>query len=465
MSYAQKLYWASPYWLKVALAWFHTSRLTAQRYGEVHEQIFREIKQRNSWTAEQWCNYQNEILRRMVRHACEHVPYYRNLLQNEGIDPEDIRSIKDIGKLPILDKQTVRNSPESFVDERKNIDHLIKGHTSGTTGTPLLLHRTVQEASTATAFFDARCHEVVGMSRVKNRSVSIGGHLVASHDRKKPPFWIYNPRWNQLYMSSYHLSQNYLGYYVEKLRSFLPEYIEGYPSSVYAIAQYIEENRLEPIPCKACFTTAETLYGYHREAIERAFCCATYNQYGCGEMAVFAAECPQGAMHISPDYCVVEVVDDNDIPLPDGQQGHLICTSLVNWSQPFIRYRVGDIGMVGTSTCACGSSMPILESIEGRSESVLVTRDRRKIGRLDPVFKGVRGVCEAQIIQNDYDRFVIRVVPAREFCEEYAKVMAGNLADRVGQSDIRVEIVDAIGRTSNGKFQAVINNMQCDESG
>jgi len=66
-------------------------------------------------------------------------------------------------------------------------------------------------------------------------------------------------------------------------------------------------------------------------------------------------------------------------------------------------------------------------------------------------------------VQNDYDCFVIRVVPAREFCDEYANVMIQNLRDRVGQSDIRIELVHAIDRTSSGKFKAIVNNMRRDE--
>lgn len=463
MSFKQKIYWASPYWMKVAMTWLHASKLTRQRYGAVYRNTVRKIQQRDSWTADQWRAYQNETLRELILHAYQNVPYYRETFRNNDLKPEMIRSIEDIPKIPILDKQTVRNNPESFVDERQDISRLIKGHTSGTTGTPLVLYRRKQEASTATAFFDVRCHEVVGMTRIRNRSASIGVHLVVSYDRTKPPFWVYNPRWNQLYMSSYHLAEKYLGSYVEKLRKFRPDYIEGYPSTIYAIARHIVDNGLDPVQCKACFTTAETLFDYHRKAIQKAFGCRTYNQYGCGEMVVFAAECAQGSMHISPDYCILEVVDDNNQPLPAGQTGHLICTSLVNWTQPFIRYRVGDIGAIGTSTCACGSAMPVLESIEGRSDGVLITRDGRKIGRLDPVFKGVQGVFEAQIVQNDYDCFVIRVVPAREFCDEYANVMIQNLRDRIGESDIRIELVPTIARTSSGKFKAIVNNMQPDE--
>jgi phenylacetate-CoA ligase len=391
--------------------------------------------------------------------AAKHVPYYRKKFSESGIDIEKIKSIEQLGLLPILEKQGVRASSESFVDERLERNKLLSGHTSGTTGTPLIVYRDVWQNSGAFAFLDARFHSVAGMRRRFNRSVSVGGHLVTAPQRSSPPFWVHNRRWNQLYMSSYQLSPRYLGYYVDELRRFKGEYIEGYPSSIYAIAQYIVDNKLEPVPFKACFTSAETLFDYHRAAIKKAFCCRTYNQYGCAEMALFAAECERGSMHLSPEIGIVEVVDEKDRPVEAGQNGHVICTSLINRVQPFIRYRIGDIGSLKPGKCLCGSPLPMFDNIEGRIDAVLITRDGRRVGRLDPVFKGVNGIFEAQIVQDDYDKFRIRIVPGREYTEKDGQTAVVNLADRIGHADIRIEIVKEIERTAAGKFRAVVCNL------
>ena len=260
-------------------------------------------------------------------------------------------------------------------------------------------------------------------------------------------------------MSSYHLSPHNLPSYVNKLCSFGADYIEGYPSSVYSIAQYIVAHALEPIPFKACFTTAETLFDYQREMIAKTFGCKTFNQYGCGEAVVFAAECESGSMHLSPEVGIVEVVDNNDNPVPMGQSGQLICTSLVNRIQPFIRYRVGDVGALQAQPCDCGSPLPVLKEIKGRIDDVLLTRDGRRIGRLDPVFKGTRGILEAQIVQDSYEKFRIRIVPSRDYTENDAREIQKNLLARIGQGQVTVELVEQIERTSNGKFRAVVQNM------
>lgn len=458
-SMLQKAYWKAPYCLKNYMASWNSRKLERLRYGPDYQRVLAEIFERDKWSAEQMAEYQRERLCSLILHAAEHVPYYRRLFAETGVDPRSIQGLADLSRVPTLTKQTARAVPEELLDERLDRSRLDPAFTSGTSGTPMRLYRDEALYATLVAFFDGRCRELAGMRRIRNRSASIGGHLVAEPGRTRPPFWVVNRRWNQLYMSSYHLSPRNLPHYVQALRDFQPEYIEGYPSSVYSVAQFILENHLPPVPIKACVTTAETLFDHQRQAIREAFGCRTYNQYGCGEFAVFAAECEQGTMHLSPEVGITEIVDENRQPVPPGQVGRLVCTSLQNFVQPWIRYEVGDTGVMQGGQCPCGRPLPILSSLEGRVDAVLVTRDGRHIGRLDPVFKGANGIREAQIIQDDYDKFRVRLVVARDYTEQHGKNIVANLAQRVGQADIKVEIVEAIERTRAGKFVAVVCNV------
>ena len=458
-SLAQKLYWASPYFVKCWLAVRHAKQSGRSRFGAEYEQILLQIAEHDQWTPQQFIDHQNEALRRIIALAAEHVPYYRQSFAEAGVDPTSVQTAEELSTLPILEKQQARESCDAMVDERLDRSRLLVGHTSGTTGTPLTLYRNAWQDGAAFAYAEARCHDVAGVRRRRNRSVSLGGHLVAAPDRAKPPFWVYNRHWDQLYMSSYHLSPANLPHYVKALREFRPEYIEGYPSSVYAIAQFIVESGGEPIPMTAAFTTAENLFDHQRDAIQSAFGCRTYSQYGCGERVVFASECEEGSMHLSPEVGIVEVVDSDGRPAPAGEQGDLVCTSLINDIQPFIRYRLGDVGSLATTSCPCGRPLPVLSRVEGRIDTVLITRDGRRIGRLDPVFKGTHGVAEAQIVQDDLDLFRIRIVPGPNYSDADGRVLVENLSHRTGPADIRIELVDAIERTANGKFLAVVSNL------
>jgi len=452
----QGIYWAAPYAVKCRLASWQARRLERWRYGEAYERLCREIAQRDTWTAEQFTACQRQRLAEVLRIAAARVPYYRRTFAEHGIDPAGVGGPGDLPALPILEKSPARSDPLQLVDEALDRRELMVAHTSGTTGTPLDLYRDVELESTMFAYLDARWHSAAGVSRRHNASVSLGGHLVAAPGRTRPPFWVHNRRWRQLYMSSYHLAPEYLGHYVAEMRRFAADYIEGYPSSLYAVARYLLDTGAEPVRFRAAFVTAETLFDYQREAIGRAFDCRVYSQYGCGEQVVFAAECEAGSLHLSPEIGIVEVVDDDDRPLPAGQTGKLICTSLVNRVQPFIRYRLGDLGSLAEAPCPCGSPLPVLSGLEGRIDAVLITRDGRRIGRLDPVFKAARGIREAQIVQDDYGKFRIRIVPAEGYTDADGKAVAANLAQRTGPAEVRVETVERIERTAAGKFRAVV---------
>ncbi|MHC4160103.1 MAG: phenylacetate--CoA ligase family protein, partial [Planctomycetota bacterium] len=294
-SLQQELYWNAPYFIKEWMASLNARKLDRQRYGPEYYQILDQIAEHDNWTTDLFSEYQRCQLQSLIQHVVVKVPYYRELFSELHIDPKSISGPEDLQRLPILEKQTVRSNAKSILDETLAKRQLMILHTSGTTGTPLDIYRDVRLYAAAFAYLDARWHKIAGMSRRINRSVSIGGHLVTGPNQIKPPFWVYNRRWKQLYMSSYHLCPQYLGHYMDELRKFKADYIEGYPSSVYAIARHIVDNNLGPVPFKACFTTAETLFDHQREAIKEAFCCRTYDQYGCGEMVVFAAECEHGS--------------------------------------------------------------------------------------------------------------------------------------------------------------------------
>ena len=464
-SIVQKIYWMAPYFAKCWIASWNAWKLDKLRHGVEFEPLIRQITERNSWSHEQFAEYQLQEIRKLIRHAATNVPYYRKVFNERGIDSDCIHELEDLARLPILEKDIVRADPLAIVDERLDHTKLIIMHTSGTTGTPLDLYLDISQYTMARAYMAARVWSVAGMRRRRNPSVSIGGHLVTAPNRTKPPFWVVNRRWKQLYMSSYHLAPEYINYYVKELRRFKADYIEGIPSSVYAIARYILDKKLDPVPLRACFTTSETLFDYQREAIKQAFGCKTYNQYGCGEHVVFAAECKHGSMHLSPEFGIVEIVDDSDKPVPIGQTGQLICTSLTNRVQPFIRYRVGDVGALQADNCSCGSLLPILKSIEGRIDDVLITRDGRLIGRLDPVFKGTRGIIEAQIVQDDYDKFRVRVVPSQAYSNNDGREIKTSLLARVGEAHVQIELVDRIERGPGGKFKAVVRNMPKERKG
>jgi len=442
------------------MASFNARRQDHWRYGAVYERLVPGIVERASWPAERMAEHRDEQLRKMIRHAAHYVPYYRKLFADHGIDPDGIRTVEDLRRIPILDKETVRKEAVSFVDETLDRGKLWAGHTSGTTGKSLDLYRSREVASAAFAYMDMRRFMMGGMRRRKDRSVCIGVYQVCRPKATKPPFWVVNRHWDQMYMSCYHLSPENLPHYVKALRDWRPKYFSGYPSAMYAIARFIVDSEEEPVPIEVCYSTAETLYDFQRKTIEKAFNCRVYNQYGCGEMIGFAMECPKGEMHLSPDYGVIEICDENGEPLPAGQTGHIIGTTLLNFSQPFIRYRVGDMGTLKEGACACGSPLPLLGGVEGRIDDSLILKDGRYVGRLDTVFKDTHEIVEAQIVQDTPENIRIRVVPGKQYTPQVGARAKANLEQYIGTGHkITVETVSSIERTAAGKYKVIVCNL------
>ena len=167
------------------------------------------------------------------------------------------------------------------------------------------------------------------------------------------------------------------------------------------------------------------------------------------EWVAFASECRQGRLHVSPEVGVLEADDSGD----------LIATGLINEDMPLIRYRVGDRIILSDDSCECGRRLPLIQSVEGRSDDVLVTKDGREVGRLDPVFKGFEGIVEAQIIQRSVDELSVRYVPDESFDRKLLAALRESLCERLGDIEIEFEQVDVIPRTENGKFRAVISEV------
>jgi phenylacetate-CoA ligase len=148
-------------------------------------------------------------------------------------------------------------------------------------------------------------------------------------------------------------------------------------------------------------------------------------------------------------------------PCAPGETGDLVLTGLLNEVMPMIRYRIGDQAALCSVPCACGSAFTALESIVGREDDYIVTPEGNYVGRLDPLFKGLSGLVEAQIVQESVDQIQILVVPSGEFDGRSRAALIQSLRDRVGLNmSIDVRLVESIPRTKNGKFRSVMSKVK-----
>ena len=446
----ERIVWAVPALSNLA-ATFYGWKLHRHRYGRLYHQTVSEVLERNTWSKEHILEYQNKQLHHLIRHAVKHIPYYKERFSQLGLSPEDIKTVSDLQKLPILEKSQLREDPLQLVDERLNSKTLISDRTTGSTGTPIKIFKTSEVLQRHYAYFDVRCRRAAGIAFGREPYVMLGVQIVAPPSRTAPPFWCYNYVHQQLYMSVFHLSPVYLSYYCQEIKRRPYHAIMGYPSALHTLAQYILDTGENGFQFRTAVTSGEVLHSHHRRVIEQAFGCQVFDQYGCTEICVFAAQCREGSMHISPDYGVLEVVDDSGKPVPVGTAGQIICTGLLNDAHVLLRYRLGDRGALSDEPCRCGSPLPVLKSIDGRTSDVFVLSNGRRLGILGDELYGVSCVAEWQLIQEAPDLFTMCVVPAKGYSSADGEQILRNLGHDLPGVKINIKTVHAIEQGPGGK--------------
>jgi phenylacetate-CoA ligase len=452
------LYHGLPAWTRCAVASARGAYLQRWRYNRDTDRLVGEALERETWSSERWKAWGDERLAFVLHRAATRVPFYRDLWTRRRAGGYR-GSWELIENWPILEKEDLRSQGRALIADDVSRTHMFHEHSSGSTGTPVNLWVSADALRLWYALFEARWRKWNGVSRRDNWAI-LGGQLVSPVKQNKPPFWVWNAAMRQLYMSSYHLSQQYIPHYLEALKRYRIEYLWGYTSSLYSLAEGALRDNRSDLHMRVIITNAEPLLEHQRATIAAGFHCPVKETYGMSEMVAGASECEHSVLHLWPEAGYIEIESEKS-SLPGKKTGQMICTGLCNPDMPLIRYRIGDRATmpVKPAPCACGRTLPVLSKIEGRSDDVLFTADGRAIGRLDPIFKGDFLVREAQIIQERLDAVRLRYVPGFGCTEKHVQAMLAQLRARIGEVRVETECVSAIARGPNNKFRAVICNL------
>lgn len=440
-------------------------QLRSWRYGPETERLVELALEREAWSSQQWSRYQDERLGYVLDRAARLVPHYREYWKQRG---GDARVWTRLSNWPILQKEQVRAAPRSFVAADVDIHSMFEEQTSGTSGTPITVWWSRETSRAWSALFEARIRRWNGVD-LHQRWAILGGQLVVPVRRSRPPFWVWNAALHQLYLSSYHLAADSVGAYARALRRYRVVYLFGYASAMANLARLAVETGIAMPRLQVAISNAEPLSERQRMLIAQAFGCPVRDTYGMSELVWGGSECERGGFHCWPEVGIAEVLDDaTDEPAPAETTGRLVLTGLLNADMPLIRYQLGDRGAVAASdaACPCGRTLPLIRSIEGRLDDVVVTPDGRSIGRLDPVFKTDLPIREAQVIQEALDDVRVLVVPGPGLMDAHLEAIRSRLHDRLGAGvRVAVEVVPAIPRGPGNKFRGVVSHVTTQPAG
>ena len=416
------------------------------------------ILEQSQWRRrEDILNDQSDALQDFLEYTYEHVPYYRRLMDERGVRPQDVRSVGDLNRLPYLTKDDLRKHfQELQASPRPPRTQTIS--TGGSTGVPAKVLVAMESHGFAEAA-RLRAQGWFGLKPGEREMVLWGSPIELGRQS----------RWrqgrdrllNSRLLSAFDLSEAALALYTKRIREFRPRKLYGYASALAYLATYLLKSgqTVESDWPKAIFATAEPLLPYQRKAIQEAFHCPAVAEYGARDAGLVAHECPAGRLHLNAERIVVEIDEDNHFSVPG--KGEIVITNLLSRAMPLIRYRTGDVGQLDSSDCTCGRGLPLLSYVEGRQTDFLVTPSGRVLHALAIIYpiREAPGVAEFQVVQETVGRVVIRLVADDSFSESACRTLIGKARLALGDEvSVKIERVSIIPRLPSGKFRYVISN-------
>lgn len=430
-------------------------RIARRRYGSGYRTAEHAVQAQGDLDAVALRQFRERRLRDFLGVATQS-PYWQEQFAEYGVVPQAHDPFKELGKLPVLTKDTVKQNVARIINPTIDRSTLLWRHTSGTTGSGLVFPETHEtEWFTWTHWW--RYRRWHGLTPTTWCGY-FGGRSVVPVRNTRPPFWRVNRPARQLMLSGYHLSRETAPAYLAALREFQVEWVHGYPSMLTLLAQYAKELGLPiDLPRLRVVTTgAENLSAWQREAVRSAFGVKVVQHYGQAEAAANISECEQGRLHVDEDFSAVEFVDNPH----DAQSRRILGTNWLNPAFPLLRYEIGDLAVPDSTACSCGRPGRIVSSIDGRQEDYLTLPSGVRIGRLDHIFKDMVNVREAQFVQSDRHRVTLRIARGAGYTDHDEELLLGEMQQRIGtELQVDVEYVDAIPRGPSGKLRLVLSTV------
>ena len=421
--------------------------------------IRKELEITQWWNKSQIEQLQLSKLKKLLLHAKANVPYYKKIMNDLAIEPEGFESLSALSKLPLLNKAAIRTNIELL--KSVNAQSLLRSNTGGSSGEPLIFYLGKERIS----------HDVAAKWRATRWwNVDIGDPEIViwgspielgTQDNIRA---IRDSLFRSKLLPAFEMSDQKLQIFLDEIRSFQPKMLFGYPSALSFIARYAEKTGelMNDLGIKVAFVTSERLYDEQRQQISKTFNCPVANGYGGRDAGFIAHECPAGGMHITAEDIIVEILDNQGVPLPCGESGEIVITHLASSDFPFIRYRTGDIGRLDDQLCSCGRGLPLLKEIQGRSTDFVVAQDGTVMHGLALIYilRKIPEINSFKIMQESLDLTRILIVSKSALDTTTKKLITNEFQARLGNNiTINIEEVNEIPLEKSGKFRYVISKV------
>ena len=439
-----RLFHSLPYNLMVLATSIAAKTKYNRKYGLNYRKHYRFLMEHD--ISEQ--KHEAEIrLSEFLAYAARKVPFYRSCLSNDC----------EVKNSPIIDKSLVLKKHKELKCEKP----FFVGRSSGTSGQGIRVPYSKDVYQKEYAFW--WYHRSFGGVQKGNRIATFAGHEIANVNRKDPPFWVFNATENQMFFSSYHLCEPNMIHYIRELNRLKPDFIHGYPSTIYYLARYINEYDIVlTFHPKMIVTSSETTLDFQRAAIEKAFGCKVFVWYGNTELCGHITECNMGRLHVQPYHSFVRVVKNDNSEAAPGEIGRIVATNFSNYAFPLVNYDMKDVVKVSIDQeCVCGKGGLVVDYILGRIDDYVVTPEGRYVGRLGHVFMETQDVRNGQIIQHDPNSIIVRIEKGPGYCLKSERSILAKARTALGQDmTVVFDYDNPIEKEANGKYRFIVQNQK-----
>jgi phenylacetate-CoA ligase len=414
----------------------------------------REIKRVDKLSLKEKKEYQEKKLKDFLLHAYNNVPYYKKTLSKANVVKKDKVYLKNFHKIPFLTKEIIRKEGKNLFSKEKR-KGVYENTSGGSIGEPVrfLQDKYYDDWNNATKII----YKLYGKQNIGDKELRLwGSERDILEGKENLSIRIRNWLYNRKELNAFKMSEKEMIKFIEIWNQFKPQWIEAYAQPIYEFAKFIKEKGLKIYSPKRVLTSAGTLYPQMKKIIQEVFDCPILNRYGSREVGAISCSNRKSVnLKISFWHNYIEVLNNSK-----NQSGQIIITSLNNYSMPFIRYNIGDIGVKG-------SDWDYLEKIEGREMSVFKTKKGKLIpGEFFIHFIGVvfnkNFISKFQVIQKDYNLIVIKVIIKNKNGFYSKKNNIENSIKKVMGKNCKIkwEFVNEIKTTKSGKYLYTISELK-----
>jgi len=393
-------------------------------------------------------------LRKLIKHSYNNCKYYRDLFDFLKIDINNF-SFETLKCIPIITKDIINNNREDLVATNFKYK-LLKDATGGSTASPLIFYRDKQCLFTRIAS-QLFLNKIIGWDIGTKYALIWGAGRDLSNDKSIKSFIRERLIFRRIHLDATRMNSLNIYKFINEFLKFKPEIIYGYPSAINELCLKLKHDNVSVDFVKKVICTAEPLNNDYRKTIATVFKCDVINRYTSRECGVLAQECQMNnGLHIN--YLSVDI---------QIRENRIILTDLDNYGMPLINYDIGDKtedNVINIEPCKCLFPGPLITLGASRETDYFIKRDGTLIfgaGLSIIALTGETGIKNIQIIQKDYELFLVKIVKDINYTEQNTERIIRELKNYLGD-DIIIKIiyVDRIDRIkSSGKYRYIISEI------